>query len=519
SGNGQLKPEITMYGEKQSVKFKIFSSFVGTKTFKFSYTVNGFVKQLKEGQIFKYVFFNNAESRPVMNAHFSVSLPGGTNQATTVYFDGMKDQNAMKYDEVKHAYTFDVPQRMHTRPYYEVNMGFKESPFSNAIPVPKANYQTIEQFNAEIQLLKNESTTTAITATRNIWIMFLVVLGVGGALILITLITYQKKGKEHRKINTDIPYWEIPENIGPGASAMIVESGNCADLSWAFKAGIMYLLSEEYIAVEKIGHAVEIKKQRDLDESNNDVPREIKALYKYLFAVNSVKILLKNEILKSETEDAKNFEAYKQAAIASFQNLDLFDVDTGNPSGEFRESKSKFKPLYITFIALCFMILPISMAAVENNYTSITLFISSITVILMVIAFLMYYLQITRFKEDKIEVYEKWMGYKLYLSTYTLLKERTVTDVALWKQHLVYATAFGVAEKVIKVLKVEFPEIYAELDTSIAMLPFFYSQSYFNAPVNSTGSTGSGGGFGGGGSFGGGGFGGGGSGGGGGGFG
>ncbi|MGL4662324.1 MAG: hypothetical protein ACRCV7_01405, partial [Culicoidibacterales bacterium] len=46
SGNGQLKPEITMYGEKQSVKFKIFSSFVGTKTFKFSYTVNGFVKQL-----------------------------------------------------------------------------------------------------------------------------------------------------------------------------------------------------------------------------------------------------------------------------------------------------------------------------------------------------------------------------------------------------------------------------------------------------------------------------------------
>ena len=40
-----------------------------------------------------------------------------------------------------------------------------------------------------------------------------------------------------------------------------------------------------------------------------------------------------------------------------------------------------------------------------------------------------------------------------------LLKEREVPELALWEQFMVYATAFGIAKKVMKQLKEVYPEL------------------------------------------------------------
>ena len=39
------------------------------------------------------------------------------------------------------------------------------------------------------------------------------------------------------------------------------------------------------------------------------------------------------------------------------------------------------------------------------------------------------------------------------------MKERTVIELPIWGQYLVYATAFGISEKVIRALKVRCPDI------------------------------------------------------------
>ena len=38
------------------------------------------------------------------------------------------------------------------------------------------------------------------------------------------------------------------------------------------------------------------------------------------------------------------------------------------------------------------------------------------------------------------------------------MKERTVVELPLWEQYLVYATAFGISEKVIAALKIRCPD-------------------------------------------------------------
>jgi uncharacterized membrane protein len=55
------------------------------------------------------------------------------------------------------------------------------------------------------------------------------------------------------------------------------------------------------------------------------------------------------------------------------------------------------------------------------------------------------------------EEYRKWRGLYEFLKSDTLINERTVVELPLWERYLVYATAFGISEKVIKAIQLRCP--------------------------------------------------------------
>ena len=63
---------------------------------------------------------------------------------------------------------------------------------------------------------------------------------------------------------------------------------------------------------------------------------------------------------------------------------------------------------------------------------------------------------LTQFGENE---YEKWHGLYKFLDSETLMNERTVIELPLWEKYLVYATAFGISEKVIKALQIRCPDM------------------------------------------------------------
>jgi len=65
------------------------------------------------------------------------------------------------------------------------------------------------------------------------------------------------------------------------------------------------------------------------------------------------------------------------------------------------------------------------------------------------------YVLLSEFGETE---YAKWRGLYSFLNSETLMNERTVVDLVIWEQYLVYATAFGISHKVIKALKIRCPE-------------------------------------------------------------
>ena len=58
------------------------------------------------------------------------------------------------------------------------------------------------------------------------------------------------------------------------------------------------------------------------------------------------------------------------------------------------------------------------------------------------------------------EEQEKWKGLKRYMENFSLLKEREVPELELWEEYLVYATAFGIADKAIEQMKAAYPQVF-----------------------------------------------------------
>lgn len=65
-----------------------------------------------------------------------------------------------------------------------------------------------------------------------------------------------------------------------------------------------------------------------------------------------------------------------------------------------------------------------------------------------------------------VDTKEQWKGLKKYMEDFSLLKEREIPELVIWEKYLVYATVMGIADKVIKQLKIVYPN-FEEMTNSI----------------------------------------------------
>ena len=69
----------------------------------------------------------------------------------------------------------------------------------------------------------------------------------------------------------------------------------------------------------------------------------------------------------------------------------------------------------------------------------------------------------------------KWYGLYNFLNSDTLMNEKDVSDIQLWEKYLIYATAFGISEKVVKALKIN--AVNLNIDDSPILNTNFYIHS------------------------------------------
>lgn len=97
------------------------------------------------------------------------------------------------------------------------------------------------------------------------------------------------------------------------------------------------------------------------------------------------------------------------------------------------------------------------------------------------------------FSQFGIDEYAKWRGLYNFLNSHTLMDEKTVIDVNLWEQYLIYATAFGISDKVSKALAIR--GIQIPDNSTILRTSYYSSRSFrhhsrnFSSVARSTSST------------------------------
>lgn len=342
-----------------------------------------------------------------------------------------------------------------------------------------------------------------------------------------------KKNKQFLEKNPNILpeqqleyYRELPDKEEtPLEAVFILKTGykqSC--LPNVFSATILNFALKGYIRIEQEGKTIKILLNKI---KTDELTRDEKKVLEILRAASN-----NNELTMAELEKyIKNYPSKLMNLNSTFEKVSKTQA---SEKGKFDTNRFNKQIVYaeknVGYIFLLIIIITASIFTIGYAYKNVQSMLITCTIIslaffiVVTIINLILNIKITTsfngFTQKGINEQEQWKAFKKYMEDFSYLNEKEVPELVLWEKYLVFATAFGIADKVLKQLKVKYPELN-DPDTIHSMILFnsMYNSNGFNTKFinsintstsrmySSTYSSGSGGGggFSGGGGFGGGG--------------
>lgn len=224
---------------------------------------------------------------------------------------------------------------------------------------------------------------------------------------------------------------------------------------------------------------------------HNGNPSEIttKELEKYIKKSGTKVITLKDEIDKN-TEEA------------------LYQKELADKKGKQEKTNiTAFSILSLMFLIFSIILFGILTATKDVNPIGMIPFI--LTIGIQFIVFIRLATKTNVLTQKGTDENAKWKGLKKYMEDFSMLDKREIPEIVIWEKFLVYATVFGIADKVLKQLKIVYPNITEQMNVNTygymyLMMNTNFSNSFSHAITNSMSSayssaSGGGGGFSGGG--------------------
>ena len=267
-----------------------------------------------------------------------------------------------------------------------------------------------------------------------------------------------------KTINIDY-YRELPrKNATPAQSINLLKNKimpfTAQEIGRVFSATLLDLNLKKFIEFEQIDKKnfnikVLIEPSEKLEKSERlvydflkramgeDGNITVKELEKYMKKYPS-----RIEKLKSSIE-----EETKEEIV----NLGLYDSK--------REDEKVVSPIIqivIPFVA--FFVLGFIMEYVQEYIVTFGFIALMIATIIKAIASSKLNKKLQPFTNQGLDENQMWKGLKKYMEDFSMLDKREVPELVIWEKFLVYATAFGIADKVLKQLKIVYKDIYDSMD-------------------------------------------------------
>ena len=330
-----------------------------------------------------------------------------------------------------------------------------------------------------------------------------------------------RKRKERKPSEEIIYFRELPREDASPAEAVFLEEETKTDLQ-PNDTGKIFSATLLNLSLKKLMEIQSTKNEKGKDEISIKLldkdgilaleNKDERAIGKFLisaFEKQEDSILTVKELEKFIKKSSSTKILNLQEDIRQGTRIKLIDKKIIDK--EEREKYQKESGIQALFIALFVFCVCMSFAIVEwiGNIVIAGCIVFAIIMFLNIVATGIAISKINVFTQDGIDEIAKWKGLKKYMQEFSLLDKREVPEIAIWEHFLVFATAFGIADKVLEQLKIVYPDI--ENTININTYPYMYlmvhtdfSRSFSNAISTSmssayTSASGGGGGFSGGG--------------------
>lgn len=213
----------------------------------------------------------------------------------------------------------------------------------------------------------------------------------------------------------------------------------------ALSASIMNLVYKKNIKVEAVPEVKDEYKftlvtRNKLNDTEN-------ALVDFLFNnVAKGTASFTTTALKKYASSTKTCQTFMNS-YTNWKNMVLKDGE----AEEFFEKKKNY--VIIPFVLLVYSIILITFIT-HNNIEFIPGFIT----VLFAIVFMIYAISFSKKTKKGVEHYARWQAFKRFLNDFGNFSIKELPEIVLWERYLVYATVFGLAQKVEKVMNVKITE-------------------------------------------------------------
>lgn len=316
--------------------------------------------------------------------------------------------------------------------------------------------------------------------------------------LLVVFIMWLRYGKDYRSSFRDKYFRDVPNNMHPAVlahiwrgstqmndlTASIMRLANLGALNFEriqnVKPGLLWNSEEDDLLIQKLW----VDKDQAFIEKQLENPVD-RMTYYLLFNALAPK---RQQILVSEIPQLTraNSETYSQYETMWRSRIKDRIREQNDGSPVLETTGRIFQVIAFILGGFCLMNIMFYLSQMDYLPSHPLLFVGLALVVTSAILVFILAIFMNRCTKSAQEIKDKMDALKNWFEDFTLLKEAPTTHVKVWKELIVLAVVLGVADKVIKQLKLLAPEVL-ESPEFRPMYPLFHGPNFYG--VNNLNST------------------------------
>ena len=458
------------------------STSSGNRRYQVSYKIEDVITSYYDCQEFYWKFIEEGKNAiPVKSLTGTITLPQNVENMENLKVWGHGQVNGNIERTSHNSVKFEI-NNFRPGAMLEVRVVTTENIF-DVSENKERNYHNIDRIIEEETEWSNETNRQSIITRSIIIAIYIIIL----IIYIIKIVKYRRINKKENDgiVKKELKYYrEIPRegDSTPNEAVYLyrfekekletstVQSQMVAStiLNLCLKKIITLEIEAENIYISLIGTGESLKKEeyqvyKLLEEASKGKEKlEIKELNEYAkkhysnysIYINRMVNETRNELYNMQYIDKKEENTYRQSKSASMFFNGILAIYV-------------FLLAFLAIMHIPSFEIPIDISIAIGWRESLKTFVIGVLPLITVI---LYALHLKSKIENKIAVitqkgYDEkiqWEALKRFLEDYSLLDEKDLPQLAVWEKYLVYATAFGIANKVIDQMKAKYPAVFLE---------------------------------------------------------